>query len=198
MVANDVQANILRQAMTLFAAQGYTGVSVRSIAAEANVTLPLIYHYFPDKQTLYDVAVHNAFAFMTERLIEATQSGLTGEARLSAFLGGLVGLLASDAPEVRLVDRELMEAHPETMRKLGADLIQRPHDALTQIIRDLAPAAPAQEIAEHIISAASGAIRLRAVRTRLRGVEHLRDTKGIVESLYNFTLSALMQMSSKS
>lgn len=186
-----MQANILRQALALFAAQGYEGVSVRNIASAAGVTLPLIYHYFPDKQAVYDAAVHDAFAYMTVRMVKATQSGLTGEARLRAFLETLVELQSSGAPEVRLVDRELLEARPETMSRLGADLFQKPHDALVEIIRELAPAAPVEEIAEHVIAAAYGAVKLRSVRVHLRGVERLRETRGIAESLYNFTMSAL-------
>jgi AcrR family transcriptional regulator len=192
-VANEVQTNILRQALVLFAKHGYEGVSVRMLANAAGVTLPLIYHYFPDKQAIYDDAVQRAFAYMMEGLIRATQSGLTGEARLRAFLAGHIALQSSDSPEVRLVDRELLEARPETMVKLGTDFFQRPHDALVEIILDLAPAAPAEEIAEHIIAAAYGAVKLRSVRTRLRGAESLLEIDGIVESLFHFTLAALQR-----
>jgi AcrR family transcriptional regulator len=191
MQPSSVRANILKQALTLFAAQGYEGVSVRNIASAAGVTLPLIYHYFPDKQALYDAAMLSAFAFMMEGMVKAAQTCRTGEARLRGFLEALVELQSSGAPEVRLVDRELMEARPKTMARLGADLFQRPHDALVEIIRDLAPAAPVEEIAEHVIAAAYGAVKLRSVRVHLRGVEHLRETHGIADSLYNFTMSAL-------
>ena len=186
-----MQANILRHALKLFAARGFEGVSVRAIASAAGVTLPLIYHYFPDKQAVYDAAVHDAFAHMTERMVKAAQSGLSGEERLRTFLKALVELQSSGAAEVRLVDRELMEARPETMAKLGADLFQRPHQALGQIIRELAPSAPVEEITEHVIAAAYGAVKLRTVRAHLRGVERLTETKGIADSLYNFTMGAL-------
>jgi AcrR family transcriptional regulator len=193
-MANDMQANILRHALVLFAEQGYEGVSVRNIASAAGITLPLIYHYFPDKQAVYDAAVHDAFAYMTERMIGAVRVDLLGEAKLRAFLEQLVELQAAGAPEVRLVDRELMEARPETMAKLGADLFQRPHDALAQIIRELAPHAPAQEVAEHIIAATYGAVKLRAIRIHVKGVERLAEVPGIVDSLVAFTLAALRDM----
>jgi TetR/AcrR family transcriptional regulator len=192
-VANDMQANILREALALFAAHGYEGVSVRQIAAAAGVTLPLIYHYFPDKQAVYDAAVQSAFGYMTEHMVKATQTGLTGKPRLRAFLSAIVELQTSGAPEVRLVDRELMELRPETMAKLGIEVFQKPHDALVEMLRELVPNAPVEEIAEHVIAAVYGAVKLRAVRAHLRGVERLSETKGIADSLYNFTIDALRE-----
>jgi AcrR family transcriptional regulator len=186
-----MQANILRAALGLFAAQGFEGVSVRKIAAAANVTLPLIYHYFPDKQAVYSAAVQTAFNYMTERMVQATQTGLTGKARLRAFLTSLVELQTSGAPEVRLVDRELMELRPETMSELGVEVFQNPHDALVKMLRDIAPSAPVEEIAEHVIAAVYGTVKLRSVRAHLRGVERLSEPKGIADSLYNFTMDAL-------
>lgn len=186
-----MQANILRAALGLFAAEGFEGVSVRQIAAAANVTLPLIYHYFPDKQAVYGAAVQSAFNYMTERMVQATQTGLTGTARLRAFLTAHVELQASSAPEVRLVDRELMELRPETMSQLGVEVFQKPHDALVGMLREIAPSAPVEEIAEHVIASVYGAVRLRSVRAHLRGVERLSEPKGIAESLYNFTMGAL-------
>ncbi len=196
-MANDMQANILRRALVLFAEQGFEGVSMRNIAAAAETTLPLIYHYFPDKQALYDAAVREAFSYMTDRMLLAARSRASGEARLRAFLEKLVELQTSGAPEVRLVDRELLEARPETMMKLGSDLFQRPHDALVQIIEELAPAAAAQEIAEHLIAATYGTVKLRSVRAHLKGMKHLREVSGIVDSLTAFALSVIADVHGK-
>ena len=127
---------------------------------------------------------------MTERMLLAAHWRANGKARLRAFLQKLVELQASNAPEVRLVDRELLEARPETMLKLGSELFQRPHDALVEIIRELAPAAPAQEIAEHLIAVAYGTVKLRSVRAQLKGMKRLREVAGIVDSLTAFALAA--------
>jgi AcrR family transcriptional regulator len=193
-MANDMQANILRHALVLFAKDGLEGVSMRNIAAAADTKLPLIYHYFPDKQALYDAAVREAFSYMTERMLLAAHSRANGKARLRAFLHKLVELQASNAPEVRLVDRELLEARPETMLKLGSELFQRPHDALVEIIHELAPAAPAQEIAEHLIAVTYGTVKLRSVRAHLKGMKRLREVAGIVDSLTAFALAALSSL----
>jgi len=189
-MANDMQAHILRLSTALFAKKGFDGVSVREISAAVGSTLATIYHHFPDKQALYDAAVHHAFAYMTERMVAATKSGESGERRLRGFLRGLVR-----APDVRcaggrLVDRELLEARPETLAKLAGDLIQGPHDALTQILREIAPHIAVHDMAEHIIAAAFGAVKLRAVRVHLR-ISPFAGVAGIADSIAAMSLAAL-------
>ena len=186
-----MQANILRNAVALFAKDGFDGVSMRQLASSVGITLATVYHYFPDKQALYDAAIRSAFEYMTKRMIEAARSDLEGEARLRGFLRALVTLQISDAQEVRLVDRELLEARPETLSKLGSDLFQEPLAALTEVVRQLSPRAPAQELAEHIIAAAYGAAKLRVVRVHVKGVEYLCELDGIVDSLTRTTLATL-------
>ena len=44
---------IMQAAARLFAAKGYSAVSVRDIAAEMELTPASLYYYFPDKETLY-------------------------------------------------------------------------------------------------------------------------------------------------
>jgi AcrR family transcriptional regulator len=44
---------ILDAALKVFAAQGYTGASMDAVAAEAGVTKPTLYSYFPSKESLF-------------------------------------------------------------------------------------------------------------------------------------------------
>lgn len=169
--------------MALFAKDGFDGVSIRQIAASVGVTLATLYHYYADKQALYDAAVREAFGYVRNRMLEAVNTGLKGEARLRAFLRAMVTSQMSDAPEVRLVDREILEAQPETIAMLSRELFQEPHDALTSIVRDLAPNAPAHDIAEFIIGASFGAVRLRVVRIYIKDIDHLQTIDGVVNSL---------------
>src|SRR5215470_18033497 len=107
-MASDTQAQILRISIGLFAQKGFEGVSMRDIAGAAGAKLATIYHHFPDKQALYDAALGRAMAYMTEGMVSAARSEERGERRLRSFLRDLVMLQMSDAPEVRLVDRELL------------------------------------------------------------------------------------------
>lgn len=44
---------ILDAALKVFAAEGYTGASMDAVAAEAGVTKPTLYSYFPSKESLF-------------------------------------------------------------------------------------------------------------------------------------------------
>jgi AcrR family transcriptional regulator len=44
---------ILDAALTVFAAQGYSGTTMDAVAAEAGVTKPTLYSYFPSKEALF-------------------------------------------------------------------------------------------------------------------------------------------------
>jgi AcrR family transcriptional regulator len=53
----DTKAAILEAARTLFAAQGYSGTSLRSIASAAGVDAALVHHYFGSKDDLFVAAL---------------------------------------------------------------------------------------------------------------------------------------------
>jgi len=49
----DKKDRLLRAAIKVFAQAGYTGASMDVIAAEAGLTKPTLYHYFPSKEALF-------------------------------------------------------------------------------------------------------------------------------------------------
>ena len=56
----DTRAAILTAARSLFAANGYAGTSVRSVAAAAGVDASLVHHYFGTKDDLFIAALELA------------------------------------------------------------------------------------------------------------------------------------------
>ncbi len=60
------RVQILESAFTLFAANGYHGVSVRKIAKSTGMTTGMLYHYFPSKPDLFTALVN----LMQQRQIE--------------------------------------------------------------------------------------------------------------------------------
>ena len=54
----DRRSQILDAAFEEFAAKGFKGATIKSIASEAGVNSPaLIYHYFPDKEALFNAVL---------------------------------------------------------------------------------------------------------------------------------------------
>lgn len=53
----DTQKKILHEANHLFMSKGYLGTSTREIAKNAGITQPNLYHYFSDKEKLYQAVL---------------------------------------------------------------------------------------------------------------------------------------------
>jgi AcrR family transcriptional regulator len=84
---DDMRIRLLDAAGEMFAARGYSATGMRDLAAAAGVSTGSLYHYFPDKRTLFEQLV--------ERTVDADLEDLEGAlgslppstaARLDAFL----------------------------------------------------------------------------------------------------------------
>jgi AcrR family transcriptional regulator len=95
--APDTRAAILVAARELFATQGYSGTSVRSVASAAGVDAALVHHYFGSKDDLF-VAALELPVDPRERLAGVVAQGPdgAGERMLRIFLS------VWDDPELRL------------------------------------------------------------------------------------------------
>ncbi len=73
----DTRGQILAAAREAFAARGFTGVTLRSIAAAAGVDAALIHHYFDSKQALF-LAVVRLPVDLPALVAEVTAGGHAG------------------------------------------------------------------------------------------------------------------------
>lgn len=67
---SDNAKRMMRAAIHLFAQQGFAGTSVREIVNAADVTNPMLYYYFDDKEGLFNTIITYLFEHMTEEVIE--------------------------------------------------------------------------------------------------------------------------------
>lgn len=61
---------IIDTAMKVFAEKGYEAASMKDIAAEMKIAPGLLYHYFPNKQALYETAVRQYAKICSRPFIE--------------------------------------------------------------------------------------------------------------------------------
>jgi AcrR family transcriptional regulator len=142
---------ILGTAIVLFAQKGYSGLSMRQLAQAVDMSVAAIYHYFPDKNTLYLEAVRFAFSGKEQIFAQVWESGCSAEEKLGRFIRSLLDVMLHDRDFHRLMQREILEADPERMQLLAQGIFNRQFCLLMELAADLAPEQDAHLVATSII-----------------------------------------------
>lgn len=99
----QTQANVLASATRLFGAHGYAATSLEQIAADAGTTIRPVYHYYGNKQALFEAVVDaceaRLLAVLVDPAFERDHAGL-----LSRFRACLGILAQRDFQRVVLLD----------------------------------------------------------------------------------------------
>lgn len=76
---------ILDAALKVFAAQGYSGASMDAVAAEAGVTKPTLYSYFPSKESLFQAMMLGKRDVMLDVFEHPSQDGMVADLLIFAW-----------------------------------------------------------------------------------------------------------------
>ncbi|MFE7570197.1 TetR/AcrR family transcriptional regulator [Streptomyces sp. NPDC057539] len=85
MGVEERRQQLIGVALELFSRRSPEDVSIDEIAAAAGISRPLVYHYFPGKQSLYEAAVRRAADDLATRFVEPREGPLG--ARLLRVMG---------------------------------------------------------------------------------------------------------------
>jgi AcrR family transcriptional regulator len=88
------EPQILEVAGRVFAARGYHAASMDEIAAQADVTKPMIYAYFGSKESLYVAYIERSGRELLDRMRQAADPGAAPGARLQAGMLEFLGFVA--------------------------------------------------------------------------------------------------------
>ncbi|MFE7338899.1 MULTISPECIES: TetR/AcrR family transcriptional regulator, partial [Streptomyces] len=70
MGVDERRQQLIGVALDLFSRRSPEDVSIDEIAAAAGISRPLVYHYFPGKQSLYEAALRRAADELAARFLE--------------------------------------------------------------------------------------------------------------------------------
>lgn len=135
----DTRTYILEQAIPLFAAHGYSGVSMRDLSKAVGFSAAALYHHFPDKQSLYLGAMEYVFADKAEGITMALDGNGTPLERLEQFVTRFVELMGKDPNFRALLQRELLDGDEARLKLLAEQVFIGPFQAITALAKDLAP-----------------------------------------------------------
>lgn len=116
---SNTRTQLIESACRLFAARGYAGASISSIARELGLSKQALLHHFASKGALYTLAVEQAAAAVLQLLFDAMEDDHPPEDQLAAFFEYYQRLLSVDSSAGQLVQRELLD-HALTAETGGA------------------------------------------------------------------------------
>ncbi|AEN09551.1 MULTISPECIES: TetR/AcrR family transcriptional regulator [unclassified Streptomyces] len=96
MGVDERRAQLIGVALELFSDRSPDDVSIDEIAAAAGISRPLVYHYFPGKQSLYEAALGRAADELAGRFLEAHEGPLG--ARLLRVMGRFFDFVEEHGP----------------------------------------------------------------------------------------------------
>jgi AcrR family transcriptional regulator len=148
------RGDLLRTARELFAARGYTGVSMADIAHKAGLQKSSLFHHFPTKDALYGEVLEGVLVEVSTAVMDALQAaGRSHTERLDISGEALARSLGEDSTRARLIMRELLnedgnKAHVESVVRIisatadffadGATAGAWPHQDFKQLVMTLA------------------------------------------------------------
>ncbi|MEV0095312.1 TetR/AcrR family transcriptional regulator [Streptomyces sp. NPDC050738] len=96
MGVEERRQQLISVALELFSHRSPDDVSIDEIAAAAGISRPLVYHYFPGKQSLYEAALRRAADELAERFVESREGPLG--ARLLRVMGRFFDFVEEHGP----------------------------------------------------------------------------------------------------
>ncbi|WP_417562728.1 TetR/AcrR family transcriptional regulator [Microbacterium sp.] len=132
------RAAIVREAARLFAARGFSGVSLEDIGAAVGISGPAVYRHFASKQALLAailVEVSERLRAGGEAVLEQEQDAA---ARLDALIRFHVDFALTDADVIRVQDRDL-ESLPDADRNRVRRLQREYVELWVAVLRGIHP-----------------------------------------------------------
>lgn len=104
---------LLQAAREEFAANGFHGAHVAVVAARAGIRKSTFFHYYEDKEALYDAAVAALLDEIAGAVDDVVAANTAYVSKLDALIEVLHDRLALEAPLPRLLLRGLVDAPPD-------------------------------------------------------------------------------------
>ncbi|MEL7429391.1 MAG: TetR/AcrR family transcriptional regulator [Pseudomonadota bacterium] len=133
-IGTQTAKRVLKEALTLFAHQGYAAVSMRRIASECGLQVGALYNHFPTKQSILQGLMVSHMEDLLEALTLANLSDHPARA-LEAFMRFHIRYHIDKPEEVFIAYMELRNLEPEPYAQV-MKLRQQYERALRGILRE--------------------------------------------------------------
>lgn len=114
------EAQMLAEARTLFAEQGFAAVTMDAVAARVGVTKPLLYAYFGNKEGLYLACMEPAGEALVSTVAGAVQDTASPADALRAGVHAFFAFVDADRSAWRVLFDDTLPAGAEPARRAAA------------------------------------------------------------------------------
>ena len=120
-IDHDVRrGEILDASLALFSKLGFSGISMRHLAGELNVSTGALYHYFPNKSALFESMLYRLAQSDVGGVIARIEPGMPRSARLELVVEFVI---ASASPIREIID--VLIDYRRTVGPKGDELVNR-------------------------------------------------------------------------
>ncbi len=126
----ETRQRLLEVAATLFAREGFRGVSLAEIAGAAGISAPAIYNYFGSKDDLFREIATNIFEEIRDAVAQAADTPGSWHAKLSHVLTACEELYREDAVLQRFGNVFEVQVVRDPERYVSVRAVQREIDAV--------------------------------------------------------------------
>lgn len=112
----DIRSEILEAATEMFAARGFDGTSLQSIADAVDITKPSLLYHYSSKEKLREEVLEAVFSHWNSVLPQILQAATSGDRRFEALTEEIISFFSQDVDRARLLMRETMD-RPNEMRE---------------------------------------------------------------------------------
>ncbi len=188
----NTREEILGLSVSLFAARGFDGVSMRDIAQAVGVAPAGLYHHFSDKEQLCLDAVGYAFKEKVEPLTSLLNGTGDPWGRLEAFITQLTRMLAKEKDFRRLIQWVLLDSNEQRLQSLADRVFRDLFNALRNLAGEVAPGHDPQPLVISVIGLVIYPFETQSVRRFLPGyqLQH-EDPKAIARHVVGLLRNGL-------
>ena len=190
---SDVAARIMTNALPLFADHGYSGVSMRAIAAAAGLTIGTLYHYFSNKEALYMAVLQDSYATCAEQWQAIFEAPTPPLQRLRDYLLHYCTFAAENKEFVGLVKREQLEGNPQRMDLMANVLLGDQFEQTWRLLAEINPDIDARMAANSLIGMVVHHFEIAALRQRFpQHIDDYDDPAKVSEHIYRVLVYGLL------
>lgn len=172
---------ILERALSLFASEGYSAVTMRAIAQAAGLTIGTLYHYFPSKRALYLAVLDRAYVKVANRWSQEVLHGPSDPyERLATYVREYCSFVADNHDFVCLMKREQLEGDAEQMELQAKTLFAQQYQDTVELLAELAPEHDPTLLAHSLLGMVLHHYEVRALRPLFPGYCPEHDEPGRV------------------